>query len=653
MARKNKLKFSPFFIVLIFIFLIVFSINFLITGKNIFGFVEGEESNQKNLEVRDLYGEEIVIEGKLETIVYEEMDREYEYFINSDGERIKIDLPFPVVLDFGELLRVEGTFSESGVFLSRKLEVVPLDSKKKIFFRKNFFKENFFKETDSSETFGEQRVAIILVRFNDSSNFPFTVQNINGSIFDGPVQDFFKENSFDKMWLNGNTFGWYTLEKECADALGGWVEVEEAIAISDQDIYFPDFGRVIIISDTFCNSAPNAYASVGKVDLTSDDGLFRASYVNIRNSVFFYENILLPSGDERKDGLTSGLGLIIHEFGHNLGAWHANNWDCGEEILYADCSYGNYGNFYDIMGRGWITGTPIGYGGIDFEMNPNAAFHFNSLMKREFKWLEEGIAITQNGTYSLGSLEKDKNSLLKIMRPEETVSKIFRPYVVEYRVPFGYDSSLKDPLSQGNLGGIFVNRQERDYFENLIPQTLLLDMSPNSFGNFNEDWYNVALLPNETFFDEGFGVRIANLGKGKDNRGVDISVEFYEPKCVRVKPKISLGDFPGQEIENIFINPGQTIDVGEELLIIGENKDIELCSDSMFEFIVDVPESWEYSFEPFFANLSSGEMIVPEVFEITAPLNASLEGAQNIFITFTNLDTNLSHKVNIVAFLWG
>ena len=59
-------------------------------------------------------------------------------------------------------------------------------------------------------TFGEQRVLVMLVNFEDNPSEPFTVDDANNLVF-GTASDFFLENSYGQTWLAGDVEGWYTL----------------------------------------------------------------------------------------------------------------------------------------------------------------------------------------------------------------------------------------------------------------------------------------------------------------------------------------------------------------------------------------------------------------------------------------------------------
>jgi len=488
---------------------------------------------------------------------------------------------------------------------------------------------------------GEQKTAVILVKFSDSpEETPFTAENIGDVIFEGNVQNFIMENSFNLSWLNGTVYGWYALNRTC-DSFGGWVWEDEVIEISDDEIYFLDYERLIIISDTFCNPNVNAMGTVGRINLSSNDGNFISSYSIIRNSIHFFDPILSPSGEERTDNLISGAGLILHELGHNFGAWHANAWDCGSQILYGDCKPINYGSLFDVMGRGWVTGTP--FGNYTYEGKTNAAFHYNTFFKHLFGWVDEDsfIQINQNGTYLLKSLENEPAGA--IIQPQLAQ---LHPFYLEYRVPYGYDAYLEDPLSVENLGGIFVYKQKfSDFHGAWVPGLYLLDMSPTVSGGFDEDWLNVALLPGESFFDEGSGVKVTNIMASEPNSSdsnVTFSVEFFDPRCLEFAPVLtsSFGQWHYMGL------PGDDVWISLKV----ENPDTFLCNGSIYYFNASVPEGWQFSGnEEFF--LASGETYYPNLI-VFIPQEASL-GNYSVNITVTRSDSLFEVTKTIVVEVVG
>ncbi|MFH1289833.1 MAG: hypothetical protein ABIH92_00315, partial [Nanoarchaeota archaeon] len=373
---------------------------------------------------------EVSLTGTLETIIFDGENLRYEYFINSDGERTQVHFVEPVYLISGTPVEVKGRVVDGKiVVLPRDLEVVSLQLSPNASVQSAGDLTQI--EPDPIETLGEQKTAVILVRFNDSSPEPFlTPEQAEQIIFNGTVQEFYRESSYENLWFTGDVFGWYTLPEECC---AGAIDEEVAINLSDSDIYFPDYDRIVIIVDNRdpCPDLIWGWGTLGKWDLESNDGPFRASIAHVGHARRFFNTSPMPSGGERTYEWLSGEGLIVHELGHNLGAAHAKSYDCGGEILHGDCEIGNYGNLFDVMGKAWIFG-PM-FQGDDFENNTNAAFHFNARFKKYFKWLRSNsvLKITGNGTYILKPLERTPTIIAKVK--QEGYPQL-PPFYLEYRV---------------------------------------------------------------------------------------------------------------------------------------------------------------------------------------------------------------------------
>jgi len=604
------------------------------------------KSSQLPAEIQDHIEDEVSVTGTFEV---RHIDREipkFVYFLVGNDQRFQVYIIGSPSLSSGTKVRVQG------YRLDDKIVVFPTKNTFEILSPEDGsgsdgeFTNNTINITTNAtpiigtvpipETLGEQKTVVILIRFLDSPAEPFlTVEQAQEIVFNDNIQRFYRENSFEKMWLSGDVFGWYTVPRECGENGWGIVDIEDVIAVSDDDIFFPRYERIIVISDDrSCGIRFGGAGTIGKWNLISEDGPFRASVADIVDASYFFQQMPLPSGGERNDDWTNGDWLLSHEFGHNLDFSHANNWECGTEIRYGDCQHGEYGNFFDDMGRGyhaWET--------------PLAALHFNAVPKKRFRWLDDNsvLKITQNGNYILKPLEKPSAVIAKIT--QEGYSQI-PPYYLEYRIPFGFDESLTDPLSQGNLGGIFINIVRWvTYFPPGGPhetlETRLLDMSPTTSSQYDEDWYNVALLPGETFFDEGAGIRITNIEENisnPDDPKIIFSTEFFEPRCLRFNPHLRFWEY-----DLIEVRSGNTMWIPITL----RNSDSIICSSSTFDFSVDVPNEWNYSFDPEQLILDPDESS-SSFFEMSIPPGTP-EGDYLINLRVTNIDSGLETMKTIVV----
>jgi hypothetical protein len=59
-------------------------------------------------------------------------------------------------------------------------------------------------------TFGEQKVAVMLVNWQDDVSQPWTRDQLR-NVLQGEANNFYLENSNQQTWLSADVYGWYTL----------------------------------------------------------------------------------------------------------------------------------------------------------------------------------------------------------------------------------------------------------------------------------------------------------------------------------------------------------------------------------------------------------------------------------------------------------
>jgi hypothetical protein len=253
---------------------------------------------------------------------------------------------------------------------------------------------------------GEQKTLILMVNFPDTATPSLTAAQA-GDILFREVNNYYKENSYNKISITGVVKGWYVIPTTIKSNYS--IVRDLAIQAADADVYFPDYKRLIIIAPMVGQPHP-AYA-IGDQVVTTADGPVTLSTAWITPPNF-------------------GWGTVAHEYGHMLGLPHANFMSCSHTPATTFC-YGNeeYGDIYDIMGynRG----------------------HFNAAFKEQLGWFSAAnvLNVISNGTYTLKSYETAANDLktLKIQRGANDYLQL------EYRQPLGFDAALpsgKDRLQQ-------------------------------------------------------------------------------------------------------------------------------------------------------------------------------------------------------------
>ena len=112
-----------------------------------------------------------------------------------------------------------------------------------------------------------------------------------------------------------------------------------------------------------------------------------------------------------------GSGVTAHELGHNYGVHHANLWQTTDGSVIGAGANVEYGNVFDVMGRGGIRG------------------HFNAWFKTRLDWLLTGdyTQVTESGTYPIEPIDDPAATGQRALR---IVKDTTRNYWVEFRQAF-------------------------------------------------------------------------------------------------------------------------------------------------------------------------------------------------------------------------
>ncbi len=453
------------------------------------------QRQQLPVEVQQYIEQQTSISGKLEVIHVDDFKNQknsrFEYYIKTSNQKVNF---FPT----GTLAAISGSVV--------KVTGYQLDNN--IATRTN---ANNFQLLQRAivEATGDQKTAVILLKFQDTQTIPFTKEQAQQIIFSGQVQNFFREASYSKISWSGNVFGWYTISENCNYKIGQYTQ--KAIDLADPYIDFRQYQRIVLIFGGTCTGG--GMGSVGKHDVTTADGKITASVAWIGA----YSSDII-SNDRDHSFIWSYLDFVLsHELGHNLGVWHANHWECGPGIkLYGEnCYHNEYGNVNDVMGVG------------------ATSLHFNAVYKDVYKWFDPAsiLTITQSGRYTLKPYETTSGARIAKILPSNYNNP---PYYLEYRRPIGFDADLNNPAFWDltfDQKGLFINkiiRPLQDAPDYLF--TRLLDMSPTN-SNW-EDWFDTTLEQNQgAFYDAGNGITIGPIISADENQ-ITFDVKIEQPTCV-------------------------------------------------------------------------------------------------------------------------
>jgi fibronectin type 3 domain-containing protein len=307
---------------------------------------------------------------------------------------------------------------------------------------------------------GSQRVAVILFNFQgqDPSAQPFSLSDAQGVVFTGAssVRAYYDDESWGKLSLTGDVFGWYTIPGTSGGCSTADAESWADAALSQAKAHGFDLSAYghVVFGMPFQSSC--AWAGLGEVNGTR-------TWTNG------------PSGFT--------LRVIAHELGHNFGLRHANSYRCSDAagrpvVVSGSCTSTEYGDPYDQMG-----GSPDGVHQLD-------VWH-----KGQVGWLADGRVQTvlASGTYRVAPVSSPSGVIgLQVPRPDG------RSFWLEARQPTALDEYT--PTSPA-LGGVLVHLNGG--WSSDLGQSQLLDATPGT------PTFDDAPLPaGQSFTDPTTGITI-------------------------------------------------------------------------------------------------------------------------------------------------
>lgn len=330
-----------------------------------------------------------VWEGELSALAGE--DGLHLYFLNSEWTWFEVVSSAPIDASlYGQRVRITGTCDREANVLVASIVKPVLGA-----------------QQPKNPTTGEQKAAVIAVKFSDITSTSHNLNYFQEMVFD-KMDNYFREASYNKTFFKGDVFGWYTLPREYSYYVNSTSKkffrdrldevVHDAVAAADRDVYYPEFVRIYLVF----NGNLGALGSVGLWTIDTEDGKVKAS-------------ISWLSEDDP-------LGIWVHETGHNFGLPDLYDVRGNEEFV----------GKWDAMAEGaW------NHGGL-------SPAHFTSYGKLKLGWIprEQTVELLmgQDSSISLKALEVANQGCIVI--------KIYvgggRYYLVEARMKIGYDLYIPD-----------------------------------------------------------------------------------------------------------------------------------------------------------------------------------------------------------------
>lgn len=437
-----------------------------------------------------------------------------------------------------------------------------------------------------TETIGEvtNKIALFLVNYSDDSAdiSPFTPEEAEAIFFDGQMNNFYKEQSYNKFKFDGDVFGWYTIPR-ISDPCKVDIEDELASFIIENDIDLSSYDHLLVYND--CGEDADispSFSTIGDAEIDIDGSEYEISYAQIISSSDSKHLQEDYNSFTRPFPWTDLDNVLAHELGHSIGLAHAQGMDCGSEVYNSfglECVLEDYGNFFDRMGTGKI------------------AFHFNAWSKARLGWLDSTnvVTITASGTYTIGVLEEmsSQKSILNFKNASKKYAVIRSPnpleesiiYLVEYRKGIGFDSTLNSKGLLSNTRGVLVYKMkhedhtvgiEVEEYENVSPQLISM-RATDDIWSFDAE--KAALIGETVFYDEANNISIGPILSYTENN-VSFAVNMPDILCERKQPEIYLD--PEEEYEY----EASELDNAINLLFV--NTDNAFCGDSPeFDYTID------------------------------------------------------------------
>ena len=281
---------------------------------------------------------------------------------------------------------------------------------------------------------GSQKMLVILVSYSDTSpshsqqDFD-RLMNEEGYNGTGSFRDYYLENSGGKLDISSVVTQWVTVPNSKAYYAEEekWGELaKHAIEAADASVDFSEFdndGDGIVEGVAIIHQGPGQEVTGSKDDVWSHSWtLSGAGYSSFERSYdgVWVDRYTMQPETRNESGEINTMGVIAHEFGHNLGLPDYYDTNTDDEVDYKGTG------IWDMMASGTYNGSPSG----------SSPSHHNPLSKYELGWVEM-VELTSAGSKIIAPIIDD-GVVYKISSVNDN-----EYLLLENRRKVGFDVDLK------------------------------------------------------------------------------------------------------------------------------------------------------------------------------------------------------------------
>ncbi|MRJ06930.1 MAG: hypothetical protein C6I01_05365 [Epsilonproteobacteria bacterium] len=392
--------------------------------------------------------------------------------------------------------------------------------------------KNSLMVSEPNQVVGEQRMLVALFNYPDDKTQPFTLDDIKNYVENDSdsVNEFFKENSYNKVYFTVDYLDWATLPRKSTDYKGDEnLLLQDSIKTIDSKVNFRNYNRLCFIYNVVKDVWWAGLGSIGTWSISTGDGTVEAS-IDWINGVYL---------NPEKYGTTDGKTIIAHELGHNFGFWHASSIQCAlttgyvpENLNFPDkscSSYNEYGDANDIMGNSY-----------NYE-------NFSSIWKNSVGWLTDVVTALQDGSYTLYFVEQTQHTprALRVPIGRDNRGNTYY-YWIEYRTN---DSSIS---KFDRTKGVQVRAYFPPFYIDSSSKTNSLRFVKDDTGTF----YDVTT--DQPFIDKYRGIKISLNNEVDDGVNSYVTLGVEVPKLIVDPIFTDYGTISGSEEESITITNKDT-----------------------------------------------------------------------------------------------